>query len=349
MKRATIYAGALALLMIIMFFLIRSNDSNHISNKENSSDIEREMKSVTFREIYFDENSKVNDLYRPVILQSDESSFYAIDFSDMVIYRFDFEGELINTIGNGKGRGPGEILLAPDFFVDDNDIWVVDSNQLLVQRFKKNGEFIDSRNIKGHPLRIIAQDNKLSLLVFGGREGLFRSIPKDLDSESISKFGVVIEDQAKNIMSLGGTLQSREDKGFIYVPSYASSIYFYDNLDSLSFIANAPDNQSFIPSEDKSTSERMMIMAPDPDIQRKRSLVSGGMLYVYVTHRISEGSANNEEETKELFLDVFDLENGEYHYSFTPPELLTDFTIVGGDTLIVIADSKIKMYKFSIN
>ena len=347
MKRVYILLGSLVFLMGAFLLFGIKNKSKKIKNDTNTEKRDRQIKSVEYKQVSFSDTLNLFELNRPLSLRNDGSSFYTIDFSNMIIYRFSANGKLINTIGKGRGRGPGEMSLITDFFVDDKFVWVVDSNSLSIHKFTKEGEYLLSRTIKGHPLRISSQKDNLYLIVIGGN-GLFRSIPKDLKNEESKDFGILIENQIKNILTLDGILLKRDNGGFIYVPSYASLIYFYNENDSLSFIVKSPDRQKFLHSIDKSTSNKMQIMAPTPDIKTTGAVISNDLLYVVEQYRGSEIQKNKQfaDNPFKEFIDVYDVDNGKYLYSLLPPIAFKDFTIMG-NTLLTISNSKIKKYEFA--
>lgn len=50
----------------------------------------------------------------------------------------------------------------------------------------------------------------------------------DTTGKVVRTFGELVMDQTQNAMALDGTFAPRDDGGFIYAPTYASYLYYYD-------------------------------------------------------------------------------------------------------------------------
>lgn len=139
----------------------------------------------------------------------------------MRIYVFDKEWSLVDSVGYGIGKGPGEISYIVDFEVSDRYIWVVDGRSLAIHQFNIEGDYITTKPYKEHPSRIVKTENSLILMSSSPGE-LFSSLSKNTLNINQS-FGTIIKDQDKHFMSLTGHLEPREgNKGFIYIPRYQS-------------------------------------------------------------------------------------------------------------------------------
>ena len=83
-------------------------------NKQDQQNFDYQEKTVGVKEIFkvtseqtesSESNLAFSELGRTVV--SDEGDIYSVDPWQSIIFRFDDQGNLLNTIG-GEGRGPGE-------------------------------------------------------------------------------------------------------------------------------------------------------------------------------------------------------------------------------------------------
>lgn len=170
-------------------------------------------------------------LLRPLQVKVGPSGIYISDAGDTKIKRFDFEGGLLNKIGLGKGQGPGELQFIMDFDVNDRDVWMADSRSRLVSHFSIAGDFYDRFGVSYHPLRV--HRIGAGIVVMGiGRETLFELF--DEAGTPKRAFGQFFEDQRPDDgMVLHGFMISWRNDGFVYVPSYTSKLYYYNNSGNL--------------------------------------------------------------------------------------------------------------------
>jgi len=205
------------------------------------------------------------------------------DFGDeMRIKQFTPRGQLLGTIGNGLGEGPGEIQHATRFHVRGGDVWVADSRARAISRFSTDGTFLDRFNVEHHPMRITASRGRVVLLRMGPAE-LFQVL--DLSGTVVRTFGTLVSDQTKNFMALGGHVLKGPGGGFIYVPKYASYLYYFDAEGEIERVVQTVDRRDF-PSVDAASSEGgVRYQAPDPPVQNLSVSVSDEILYLHVHFR----------------------------------------------------------------
>ncbi len=83
------------------------------------------------------------------VVRQEGDCFYIGDISgSKLIYRFDRQGHFLNSIGK-TGRASGEYLQLDDFYIDPDtdELYVLSNPDGRLCRYRKNGEFIDQRNI----------------------------------------------------------------------------------------------------------------------------------------------------------------------------------------------------------
>lgn len=349
-----IYFSGLVLVLISAFMFIQCQSDENAQRAEQRAKLgkyERLVTDIKAERIAFEDATELSELLELGLIKNNGNDFYLENREEMRIYRFGLNGKLKNIIGNGKGKGPGEMLRISDFFIDGNHIWVLDSGQITLLKFKKTGEFIGSKVLKIGVAKLASQSqDKIAMLsIFG--DNLFTSISKDLgDETSVSFVDDLIKDQRMNSASLLGNLEGLETGGFIYIPSYAGYLYYYNELDSLSFIVETRDEQEFAPSSVRQgPGGRIAIGAPDTKVKTDQALIADGKLYVLVTFRDEKDEAGEPVQNPTQFIDVYKAESGEYLHSFTPPVSVQNFSIIRDHFIVVSPNNEIEKYKMNQN
>jgi DNA-binding beta-propeller fold protein YncE len=81
---------------------------------------------------------------------------------------FDMEGELIGTIGDGKGSGPGQFLYPTYLAVDaDGNLYVTDTLNARVQVFDADGQYVKSIGERGNAWGMFDKPKGVALDSFG--------------------------------------------------------------------------------------------------------------------------------------------------------------------------------------
>ncbi len=94
------------------------------------------------------ENSFLGEVSKVI---SKEDVIFVLDSRiSETLYLFDYSGKLINSF-SGTGSGPGEFLRATNFYLSKNadTVFIQDSSMPKVLAFKKNGEFLFEKNLRG--------------------------------------------------------------------------------------------------------------------------------------------------------------------------------------------------------
>lgn len=278
----------------------------------------------------------------PMGLKSDGEDFYTIDFAEMVIFRYTAKGELINKIGNGIGKGPGEMAQISDFYLSEEYVWVSDPNQFMIHKFSKEGIYIDSRILKSHPTRIADDSLNLVVMSVGSPDGIFQSISKDFSNQNSKVFGGFMSRNNLGPLSLDGWLEKREESGFIYVPRLASLAYYFNINNNLDFIVKTPDGENYKPNLDRSEGEEKRFTLEDRDKENLWVDMYNDKLYILALDR-GDRNSNGEYITKsKVYIDIYD-KNGEYLNSFIPPAT-EYFTILDGK-FVSLYNSTIRIYR----
>lgn len=88
-------------------------------------------------------------LYLYDITVDSHGNYFAIDFANKKIFKFDNEGNFVKAFG-GSGSGPGEFLAPSSIAIDRNDkIYICDNNLRRISIFDNNGDFLKSFIVVG--------------------------------------------------------------------------------------------------------------------------------------------------------------------------------------------------------
>ena len=293
--------------------------------------IERDFESLSLEDAFG------RHLFNPAgNIEINGDALFVTDFDDgMRIKRFSLDGQLLNTIGNGRGEGPGELQLAADFHVADGEVWVADTRARHVSRFTVEGTFLDRFNADSNPLRVTASRGRVVLMRMGPAE-LFQII--DTTGTVARTFGDLVSNQTKNFMALDGHLVAGPEEGFIYVPKYASYLYYYSTEGELDNVVQTIDRRAFPSVQADESGGGIRYGAPSPPVQVFSASVSEGILYLQMYFR-------REDEPSVHVLDRYDWASGSYINSTRLP-IRPYATSVHDDKIYCLRDTTVTAFRF---
>jgi hypothetical protein len=152
--------GLLAAMFFSVFFWVTNRNQSltdleraYINLPEDQAQSERNWRDIEFKQIAFNP-----DLFNPMsmIIYIDVNLLVS-DFGDMKIKKFDIQARLLQTLGEGEGRGPGEALNIMDLQVDQhNRIWVTDveNSRITVFENSESWEIIEPEDVPSRVLPI---------------------------------------------------------------------------------------------------------------------------------------------------------------------------------------------------
>lgn len=256
---------------------------------------------------------------------------FVLDGAHWNVKRYALNGELEAVYGNGRGQGPGEFQSPTSFSVTGKEaVWIADPNAQEVSRFRyDDGTFVESFHPEFSALRVGAVDeDRLALQMFA-RPKLFALV--DEKGEVQKRFGEI--SNGAHGMSFDGSLFPRPSGGFVWVPTYASYLFFYDENADLDRRMELIDGHSF-----PQTGSSPGGAAPD-DLPHETFNVSVTAETIFVTTLL-----RNQEPTASV-LDRYDRDSGQYLGSVRLPSdgfryLVHDGTIYGG-----AADTTLQAYR----
>jgi hypothetical protein len=281
---------------------------------------------------------ELKEVYQPIQIKYHEGFIYVLDFSIMKINRYNEEWELVSIIGHGIGEGPGETKTITDFYIDDESVWIVDSDQFKVSKFNLDGHLLNEKIIDDHPMRIVADDSISNILKIGGK-GLFTEI--NIVNDTKKEFGFFLKDQNQHFISLDGNIEKVNDSLLIYLPRYFSKIYAFNmNTQKLHYHSFIPDGQ-FLPSSNTQKFGNSSIISTPKNLRyiyREMSLLGERIIVSVYDKGVNE--ENDFVEKPKIYLDIFDAQSGKYLHSYFVPFWFYRFTI-SNENIYILSDNKI--------
>ena len=201
---------------------------------------ERQLAEATFEERWSIGESE--ELTFPVSVKEYGGEVYVNDMPSYVVRRFSTEGEYLNSVGEGRGAGPGEFQTVFDYTVRNEHIFIVDVNGSRISQFTLDGEFINSFSTDVRPFRATTIGQTLFVFSMFGEQP-FRAF---LDNgEEKGSFGEEVGDKAPEAWIDGNIAQDGQGR-IIYAPTYAGKIYSYDPEGQLLDVLPTIDDFDFI-------------------------------------------------------------------------------------------------------
>ncbi|WP_069133230.1 6-bladed beta-propeller [Rhodohalobacter halophilus] len=314
--------------IVILINSIGDAEPNFLRTLDETPEVfERNISQVSYQASHLADTSAV---FRPAQIRFYDNHVYLNDFSDFTIYEYDFEGNQKRVLTTNRGRGPGEILHLTDFDINDDVIYVADSQSMRVTSYSiETGENIDTFSLENRPMRVTCLKDGF-IVQWLGNDLLFSKF--DYDGNEILQFGEIVEDQYQHQMSLDGTIRSNRNDRFVYIPFYSSLIYHYESSGELINILKAPDGVHF----PFTRREGATAFAPDFSYMRDGYLDENNNLYVYTS--IPGDDNQPSEESLISYLDKYNLRTAEYVESIRLHDHYTSVMYNPNDHVIYASD-----------
>lgn len=284
--------------------------------------IERERKwlKIVWEEDLDLQQAGNDSLFNPVLLESNGDRIYVGDWGDMKIKILSNKGLYVNSIGN-RGRGPGEFQRIMDIDFSHDSIFISDPEKNEIIIYSKTGEYSHSIKIEYPSYRLAASESTLYTLAI--QDSLFGMY--DIDGNLRGKFGKILDDPVMNRLSLSGRIEFIDQLGlFLYVPRFASYLYYYSYSGSLEKIIESIDRIPFANADHQVTGNQMKIRPPNREVEIRDQLVEGDKLYLLGFFKNGDSPLSHE-----YFIDVYAANGDEYFHSFRIPTPSYQFTKIG--------------------
>lgn len=272
---------------------------------------------------------------RPGIIKIFNKSVYILDYSPFpLIKKLDLEtGQVIQKYGNGRGRGPGELINPTDFSVTtDGKLWISDQPQSKLAIFNAQGNHIDDWVIEFTPYKIASSNNNIA--IYGFLEPIIKLVDNKQTVLWTSKSLVENSRVWSNLIT--GFLVSNDETIF-KISNYSATIVGYaQNGEKLFFRKLINHTQVPIgkPIEDRE------FLSYQIDRSELAFAVADGFILGSEIHVLVQVYGDNPYQ----IFDVYSSVNGNYLYSYTLDVSLRSVAAFKNGTIIGLTPDKLMLW-----
>ncbi len=294
-----------------------------------------EIKKLLFT-IGGDEKSPL--LFRPIKVTTDhKDNIYILDFDDRRVKKFSKEGRYVQTIGFGRGQGPGEFSNPTDFDIGPNgSVWVCDPVNGYITVFNESGAVEKTiRLAKETPLRIAVKKNGY-FVVRAAQIGEYLFSAYGREGNLVRRFGNLFENQARIEVALDGMWTKDATDYFVFV-FYRVGAFVVYHAQSLSTEVYAQTINS------KGFPSILTIQRGDTRITRLDKNAPYTTLSASIVGEEIHLLVGNDGESNKSVIDAYDLRSGMYRKSYSIPSDVS-FAHITHHRVYTIQDTTVRVW-----
>jgi len=260
-----------------------------------------------------------------------DSLIYFGDMEEMVIRAFDLHANPVQTYGLGGGNGPGEFARFYNAIFSDqeNNLWVYDSANsriTVIDKSTKSWNIHQTEEVHYHVIPLQSGRYAARIRQYTGMK-LY-----DDNHNPVLTFDPLVQNPELWLIILQGSSEIHRDFSIIQSFSFTNHIVRYDSDGNLLYFRNPVEP---VPLE-KIIPEHMVIENGGPnyifkDYSSFDQITSGISLSNHLIHLLVsknvEYDIDREEYRRDWLIDVYDIETGDYKYSYETPEPLSVFAV----------------------
>jgi len=318
--------------------IISTNGVLVYSNKNTPSNKNKNLKLDLIAEL----KAGINSFESIQLLSTGKSGIYIIDNKN-IIYKFDYAGKFIKSIGH-SGLGPGEFTYLQSCFEANDTLYAVLPDQGKVSKFTPDGNFINSKTIQ-FVFKPFVCNGKLI-------DNLTRSYPEGSHSELVSynsNMQLIKNSGIKQFVRYdfkNNSSYNFEDDMFNYSCT-DSIIYYAHNSDTDYQIDVYNDNFNLIKKIKKNY--KTILLSEDEILKNKKIMEESGInnyqaklkKSIYAVATDKNGTlwikTPNESNKSSYKYDLF--QNGIYSFCFYEPKLQKSEVYFYADKMITVDES----------
>ncbi|MEX0609934.1 MAG: hypothetical protein WD016_07760 [Balneolaceae bacterium] len=278
---------------------------------------------------------QLDSLNNAGIIKAFGNSVFVLDYNPPALKKIDLESQkIVQKFGNGRGRGPGELLNPTDFALSKNGaVWIADEPQSKISVFTQKGDLSDDWIIEFTPYKLAGVTNNVAIL------GSLDPAIKFIDSSKTIYW--TSHPQVENPRRWSNLIT-----GFLLADS--TSVYKISNF------------AGTFSAYDKQGNNRFFRKLIDSDQKLKSNPISGLDYLAYQLDRselsfaVASGFINKEEihlliqfygnEPKQL-IDVYRTSDAEYLYSYKLDESVRSLTALENGDIIGLKSNEIIIWE----
>jgi len=280
------------------------------------------FKEIDFELMFFIED----ELYNPqTIFTSSDGDYIVVDYGDNYIKKFSSDGMYHFRYGRGTGRGPGEVVNLIDVNEDGSGrIWATDSSISRITIFERDGEF------EFFPFKEL-----ISRAMPLGDENYFikprfSSTPAItfLGRDDVEPFPSLVDDPRLWSNVLGFFLAYDGHDSVVTVHLYTNDFVKYNINGSVDYFRRPIESPAYPPIiPPRRYSDDQTIFFNETDLNSRSQRTMDVQILNGEIHLLIDEFDTDLNEMKRTFIDVYNLENGNYLYSYKLPAPLIDFSL----------------------
>jgi len=323
-------------LFLLAFLIVFGGVSLWIANKRNSitdlknsylhQPVPQALHQRNWRKTEFKFLGVYNALLNPLgsMTYDKKNNFYVADYGDMKIKKFNKHAEYIESFGKGRGEGPGEFSNIIGLHVDErNKLWVTDNFNSRVTIFKTPSSY-DIINTSVVPYRLlpIIEGKYLVRNRYDNQDKIY-----NLSGKFISETEQIIDDPSLWAYVLDGFYSLTPENNIVKSFRHTNQLLKISEHGKILFYRESIKPPQELPIDPYYANDFARVNTVSDE--KSETLASGIPQIVNKTIHIFIITRNDDEEnswTRDT-VDVYDLHNGDYLYSYNLPEPFTTISI----------------------
>lgn len=275
-------------------------------------------------------------LLNPMQMKIYEGRLYVWDFADTQLKVFGLSGRHVVSIGQGKGKAPGELQSLMDFFVRDGRVWILDGHERRISIFNPNGEHVKQilLETEGTPYRIAPLGKHLIIRQLAPTE-LFLEV--DTTGQVLRRFGsmdaFMDRFDERNPLAFSGYLMTT-GRRVLFGASDASYLHYFDTEGNMMRTVRTIDGQPYGGPPGQRERSGMRFSAPKPPIRYRAFTVQDDTIKMNAA----------DYENSRTIIDYYTI-GGQYLESVQLPEWRT---VAHAHRGLVITNYKAELEKYRI-
>lgn len=179
-------------------------------------------------------------LYKPNVLEiGEDGRIYVFDYGDYSVKAFTREGRFVEKYGEGRGRGPGQMMSIADVGVwRDSLVYIVDSRQRRVLYFNRSNGNVVQSEVYEAPITRLAWANQITKYVEAGQRGRREYLIMITPGRRATAPPYLSDDVSS--IALDGLLHANQTRA-MYVPYYVPVLLTYSLKDTTGLAIPTPD------------------------------------------------------------------------------------------------------------
>lgn len=316
-----IFAG---LFFVVLFFLLtRSNTATDLEKAFIIPPAQQHVNERNWNEIFFEIAGVSEEFISSSHMRFGEDDYiYVADNDKKVVKQFDINGNLINSFGNGEGRGPGEFLIIIDILLDQSGyLWVLDDRNSRITVFntedKDDWRLMDFSEMFNKVLPV-GQDEYWLETRFDIQMKKYT-----LAGEYIGEVEPIVDDPPLWAFVLEGFYALAPNGDVVQSQYYTNNLVKYSRDGELIYFRKSVESPGLPEINPHFANDvgRFNTVDRSSSVQiTDGPHVTNETIHLFVYQR-------DKEEWQPGFIDVYDLENGDYLFSYELPERVESVAI----------------------